>query len=320
MVMKELVWAAFLLFSPLGILAQIDTVKSAIGAYYFDGDDVVFEFDRRAYAAAFRTADSARVDFADLDVLQVAVSGNFNGWSQEGWKMERVDENRFRLRKHLRDFTDAPDWQFKFLINGQYWTVVSGDPKKQGALGWYDLNNPDAPAPQAGDSGNVVFRLKGFIPSKRVVVTGSFNNWDENALEMKRSADGWELTLTLKPGVYEYKFIADGQWLHDPANPERRHNQYGTYNSLLRVTTPVRFELEGFREAREVILTGNFNNWDEKAVKMRRTEFGWAAELPLAGGKHLYKFIVDGGWMTDPANPRIETDPHGNVNSVLFVR
>lgn len=300
--------------------AQTDTSGVRCGTYYFDGDDVVFEFDRRAYEKAIRTSDSAAVDFADLGILEVAVSGDFNHWSKEGWKMQRVDEFRFRLRKHLKDFTDAPDWQFKFLINGTYWAIPEPALKKQGVLGWKDIKNPNAPGPAAVDTGNALFTLKGYTQNKKVVLTGTFNNWDEEALLMKRSGDGWELRLQLLPGVYEYKFIVDGVWMEDPANPEKRRNQYDTFNSVLRVAKPVRFELEGFDDAQEVILSGSFNDWDKHALKMHRTERGWAATVPLTGGKHLYKFIVDGQWMTDPANPREETDPKGNVNSVLFVR
>jgi len=82
--------------------------------------------------------------------------------------------------------------------------------------------------------------------------------------------------------------------MEDPANPEKRRNQYSTFNSVLRVTKSVRFELEGYQDARTVILSGSFNDWNDKALKMRRTETGWALEVPLTGGKHLYKFIVDG--------------------------
>jgi len=303
-----------------GAAAQTDTSGVKCGTYYFDGDDVVFEFDRRVYEKAIRTSDSAEVDFADLGILEVAVSGAFNRWSKEGWKMQRIDEFRYRLRKHLKDFTDAPDWQFKFLINGTYWAAPESALKKQGLLGWKDIKNPNAPAPAPSDTGNALFALKGYTQNKKVVLAGTFNNWDEEALLMKRSGDGWELRLQLLPGVYEYKFIVDGMWMEDPANPEKRRNQYDTFNSVLRVAKPVRFELEGFDDAREVILSGSFNDWDKQALKMHRTERGWATTVPLTGGKHLYKFIVDGKWMTDPANPRTETDPKGNVNSVLFVR
>lgn len=299
---------------------QLDTTRSPYGSYYFEGEDVVFEFDVRKYVAAVQASDSLAIDFADLAILQVAVTGTFNGWSKEGWVMQQIDRYRFRLRKKITDFKDAPNWQFRFLINSNYWAPPDSNLKKQGVLGWYDLRNPNAPKPQASDTGNVLFRLKGFPNNGRVILTGSFNNWDEQALQMRRAGDGWQIQLSLKPGVYEYKFIVDGNWMEDPANPEKRRNQYGTFNSVLRVTKTVRFGLKGYDDARQVILSGSFNGWNKNALKMRRSETGWEAEVPLTGGKHLYKFIVDGNWITDPANPRTETSIEGHVNSVLFVR
>jgi len=301
---------------PLG--AQIDSAKSKYGLYFFEGDEVVFEFDKRVYENALHSADSNAVDFADLDILQVTVSGDFNNWSAEGWVMQRMDENRYQLRKHLKDFKDKPDWQFRFLINGTYWTPV-GVLKKEGVLGRYDLRPPEV-APPSGDSGNVVFHLRGFTEKKQVILAGTFNNWDEQNYRMRRVDGGWEMRLPLPPGVYEYKFIADGEWMHDPSNPEKKRNQYGSFNSVLRVAAPVRFELQGFADAREVFVAGSFNKWREHEISLQKNGAGWTVDLPLTGGKYLYKFIVDGKWMTDPANPRTETDPKGNVNSVLFVR
>ncbi len=52
----------------------------------------------------------------------------------------------------------------------------------------------------------------------------------------------------------------------------------------------------------EVILTGSFNNWDEQQLKMKKTDSGWSKTLILPGGKHHYKFIVDGEWKVDPEN------------------
>ncbi len=306
-------------FMASGLMAQIDTAKSKYGAYFFEGSEVVFEFDRRVYEKAIHSADSNAVDFADLDILQVTVTGNFNNWSADGWVMQRMDDNRYQLRKHLKDFKDAPNWQFKFLINGTYWTS-DATIRKEGILGKYDLKNPNVVPPPPADTGNVVIRLNGFSTARTVLLSGTFNNWDEQNYRMKAVNGGWEMHLSLPPGVYEYKFIVDGQWMHDPANPEKRRNQYDTFNSVLRVAQNTVFELNGFPDAQTVVLAGSFNNWNETTQKMRRTEYGWKTELPLVGGKHLYKFIVDGKWITDPANPRVETDRKGNVNSVLFVR
>ena len=53
---------------------------------------------------------------------------------------------------------------------------------------------------------------------------------------------------------------------------------------------------------------------------MTCTPTGWTLEVPLVGGKHHYKFIVDGNWVLDPANRRTETTWDGYENSVVMVR
>ena len=41
--------------------------------------------------------------------------------------------------------------------------------------------------------------------------------------------------------------------------------------------------------------------------------------VELEPGQYQYKFIVDGQWILDPANPNKETDLQGNDNSVIKV-
>ncbi len=77
------------------------------------------------------------------------------------------------------------------------------------------------------------------------------------------------------------------------------------------------FRLEGHAGARIVALAGTFNEWNQSRTFCGREEGGWVCRLDLPPGKHLYKFVVDGVWLTDPANPDRETDASGNTNSVL---
>jgi len=56
-----------------------------------------------------------------------------------------------------------------------------------------------------------------------VRIAGSFNNWsttDPNYLMSKDSFDNqYSITLNLQPGLYQYKFMVDGNWYWDPNNP-----------------------------------------------------------------------------------------------------
>lgn len=74
-----------------------------------------------------------------------------------------------------------------------------------------------------------------FAPAARIVtLAGDFNNWDPRSHPLRQSARTlWKVTLRLKPGTYQYKFVIDGErWEEDPLNPNRVPNEHGTYNSV----------------------------------------------------------------------------------------
>ena len=76
------------------------------------------------------------------------------------------------------------------------------------------------------------------LPAAReVYVCGDFNHWSPTSLPMIRhAANGhWEKRLALAPGRYQYKFIVDGEWVHDPEAAETVPNHHGSLNSIKEV-------------------------------------------------------------------------------------
>ena len=80
------------------------------------------------------------------------------------------------------------------------------------------------------------------------------------------------------------------------------------------------FKLKGHPNARLVAVAGSFNNWNQSQYFFAKEGDGWVCRVELPAGKHTYKFIIDGDWITDPANPATEEDERGNVNSVIVVK
>lgn len=68
--------------------------------------------------------------------------------------------------------------------------------------------------------------------AKEVKLCGTFNNWEHNGFPLKKKQGIWTVILGLKPGKYEYKFLADGVWHTDP-KAEKTHNSFGTENSVI---------------------------------------------------------------------------------------
>ena len=73
--------------------------------------------------------------------------------------------------------------------------------------------------------------------------------------------------------------------------------------------------------ASRVSLVGDFNKWNPSAMPMRRSPDGraWLLDVPLAPGRHVYSFIVDGDLAPDPAAPRAGDDDFGVPSSVVLV-
>ena len=80
------------------------------------------------------------------------------------------------------------------------------------------------------------------------------------------------------------------------------------------------FKLKGHANARLVAVAGSFNEWNQSQYFFAKEGEGWVCRIDLPVGRHTYKFIIDGDWITDPANPTTEEDERGNVNSVIVVK
>jgi len=69
--------------------------------------------------------------------------------------------------------------------------------------------------------------------AQEVFLAGDFNDWDTCTTPMKRDRKGvWKATLSLAPGRYEYRFLADGQWENDPSCSCCVPNQFGSMNCV----------------------------------------------------------------------------------------
>lgn len=83
---------------------------------------------------------------------------------------------------------------------------------------------------------SVLFTLED-APGRQVFVAGSFSDWQpKHRLSDKEGSGFYSCRILLPPGEYQYKFVVDGEWRLDAANPSFTPNDFGTLNSLLSVT------------------------------------------------------------------------------------
>jgi hypothetical protein len=92
---------------------------------------------------------------------------------------------------------------------------------------------PMAPGPnQTADGVVFVFKPEGG-GKKQVFLAGNFNAWKPDNPQYLMTADAsgtYTITVKLPPGTYQYKFVADGQWIKDPFSPGDAPDGFGGRN------------------------------------------------------------------------------------------
>jgi len=72
--------------------------------------------------------------------------------------------------------------------------------------------------------------------------------------------------------------------------------------------------------AGEVLLVGDFTQWESAVIKLKRgRKTAWQVDVSLSPGRYEYRFIVDGTWTDDPACDSRSPNEFGGVNCVRVV-
>ncbi len=73
-------------------------------------------------------------------------------------------------------------------------------------------------------------------------------------------------------------------------------------------------------EAQEVLLAGQFTDWEQHPLRLKKGKDGvWKATVSLEPGKHEYRFLVDGQWRNDPQCTTRVLNDFGTENCVCVV-
>jgi hypothetical protein len=153
-----------------------------------------------------------------------------------------------------------------------------------------------------------------FVPFGRAVNPITKTNWEEVGVEP-------DTIINTRLALYKARKIVMLHSINTTDDVEWKNGLLDWLKELEQnkpVFKPVTFELKGYDKAKEVYVTGSFNDWSAQEVKMERKGNMWSAITEAEIGKIDYKFIVDGVYITDPANPQTERDGEF-VNSVKSV-
>jgi hypothetical protein len=105
-----------------------------------------------------------------------------------------------------------------------------------------DVADAAAPRPPlVGASNRQPVRFELAAPrASRVMLVGSFNEWDPAATPLVRDAatGKWVVSVRLPPGRHVYAFVVDGDVTADPAAPRAADDDFGSVNSVVLVSSP----------------------------------------------------------------------------------
>lgn len=235
---------------------------------------------------------------------KVYLVAGFNDWNDDQLAMQKGEQGWF---------IDL------YLADGTYPYRIKADKRF-----YLDPDNPVSFMDAAGDEHSytsigdtLYFDLPGYDSAQNVYLSGNFNNWSPSELPMQKKNTGWQIPYVLGPGVYEYKFVVDGNWIIDP-NERLTVGSEPTQNSIRIVKPNHTFVLKGHLDAENVVLSGSFNLWDESALLMEKRTDGWYLDYYLPPGKYRYKFKIGENWILDPDNRYFEPNEFDTGNSVLW--
>jgi Glycogen recognition site of AMP-activated protein kinase len=272
-------------------------------------DDLVYGINRWTGKLPFAVRDSLVTFFlkGHAGARQVLLAGSFTNWQNAALTMTRTDSGWISTVK-----LNAGKYWYKFIVDGR-WMIDDNnylhelDPRGNNNSVYYKAN--------------VVFSLPGHTDAGDVYLTGSFNSWNPRELPMKKGPSGWTIQLYLAEGTYPYKFVVDGRWYEDPANPQRMPDGHKGFNSVFELGPPYLFSLDGYLSAGTVVLEGSFNGWKKNELPMHKTKTGWELPYTVGPGNYEYRFVVDGQPITDPADSLFVRDRHKDrVNSFLIIQ
>ena len=182
-----------------------------------------------------------------------------------------------------------------------------------------------------------------------VHIAGSFNTWSSTEDELVRNGDQWQITLPIKPGKYQYKFIIDSKdWVLDPDNTVKvKDGEFeNSYLEFLKDDIPAEKivvevkQVDPQKERKNLLkkrmthfkyvdknvdsvsVVGNFNKWDITAFKLNDADGDgiWEGDFYIEPGTYSYMFVVNGTkWYSDPEATEFKEDSFGGKNSIITV-
>ena len=167
-------------------------------------------------------------DLADLDLKRFIKTNKPDSLTRLGWKIELNNEVGFIISKIFEPFEGLANPADKILFEKNFKPLFPA--VNNGIV--YGANQFRNKIPFAVKDSITRFFLRNHKGARKVMLAGSFNNWEPNQLPMQRTDSGWIMDVKLGAGKYWYKFIVDGNWIKDEDNFLSENDGQGNINSF----------------------------------------------------------------------------------------
>ncbi|WP_208094624.1 hypothetical protein [Mucilaginibacter agri] len=243
---------------------------------------------------------------------EMLLKGDYAAATKNGWNV-KAKKNIIELDRSLADVNESQQLTPYLLSSNMY--KSNGRPGYPSEVAFGVNSFANRVSVHELPSGLTRFFIPGNTQAKRVLLSGNFNNWSTIKGIMNRTDSGWVADIRLEPGKYAYKFIVNGNWTPDLNNNLLEDDGLGNNNSIY-YRYNYTFKLAGYQSAKKISVSGSFNKWLELA--MRQKDGVWETSLYLHDGIYLYHFMVNGSWITDPANKMTQMQ-NKQLSSVLLL-
>ena len=139
-----------------------------------------------------------------------------------------------------RIMANLPARQATGLLSWKYLHPIVAAASLVLAVGLGFLARDMMSGPQTVTARTQQVRIIFFSPeASSVALVGDFNEWGQRDVTLADSSDRgiWEFSMALKPGVYHYNLLVDGErWVANPKSSTLVPDGFGGFNSVLVVS------------------------------------------------------------------------------------
>jgi len=193
-----------------------------------------------------------------------------------------------------------------------------------GSIGPVDItkgtsnNNGKSPNKVSASGSAFSKTILGFRPRATTADSGSYNRPRPRATTVSHGSSNGNSSVAQRVGGPRKYASVDGENITgnnssnaSPTDLIERHKMDPATAAFIKSCNekegatkklPTIFKFNG--EGKDVYVCGSFNNWQK--LKMSKSTKDFVAIVDLKEGEHEYKFLVDGEWVNDPNEPKVD--------------